>query len=275
MSKLRFSITNNDTHKELFAIKLTKGAIITILIILTCLIMVGTYFLTSRTILRKTIPGYPSEQTKQMAIDNIIKIDSLERVIEMWSFQISNIQRVVTGQEPLGLDSIIVKNPVKEIDESKSELYSKSDSLLREEVKKQEQFNISYNQTQIKQIEGLHFFTPVKGIITEGYNRALNHPYIDIAAASGTIVYSILDGTVISAGWSDDTGYTIQIQHDNDLISVYRHNEQLLKSTGDKVTAGTPISIVGSTGKLSTGAHLHFELWHKGEAIDPALYIKL
>ena len=88
------------------------------------------------------------------------------------------------------------------------------------------------------------------------------------------MVSSVLDGTVISAGWTDDSGYTIQIQHDNNLISVYKHNEKLLKKTGDKVSAGTPVALVGGTGKVSTGTHLHFELWHKGEPIDPAQYIK-
>lgn len=274
MSKLRFQIVNHDSHKVLFAFKITKVMLIVTLVVIILAIMVGTYFLTANTVLRETIPGYPTEETKQMAVENIIKIDSLERVIEMWSFQISNIQRVVTGQEPLGIDSIMVNRQENKVDESKLEIYAKSDSLLRDEVKKQEQFNLSYNQNQIKQIEGLHFFTPVKGIITDGFNLALNHPYVDIAATAGTVVYSILDGTVISAGWNDDTGYTMQIQHDNDIISVYRHNEQLLKGTGDKVKAGTPVALVGSTGKLSTGAHLHFEMWHKGEAVDPTLYIK-
>ena len=84
----------------------------------------------------------------------------------------------------------------------------------------------------------------------------------------------MLNGTVISSGWNDDTGYTIQVQHDNNLISIYKHNAKILKSTGDKVNAGTPIALVGNTGNLSTGAHLHFELWHKGEPINPSNYIK-
>ena len=118
------------------------------------------------------------------------------------------------------------------------------------------------------------FFTPVKGIITENFNKSTNHPYIDIATETGTTVYSVLDGTVITAEWNDDTGYTLQIQHDNNIISIYKHNEKLLKKTGDKVTAGTPVAMAGNTGRLSTGTHLHFELWHNGEAVDPTLYIK-
>ena len=86
-------------------------------------------------------------------------------------------------------------------------------------------------------------------------------------------VMAVLDGTVINAGWSDENGYTIEIQHDNDLISIYKHNQRLLRQTGEKVSAGSTIAIVGNTGALTTGDHLHFELWYKGEAVDPAKYI--
>ncbi len=273
-NRLRFSIINDDSHKELFSFRSSKFYMILSASLFVLLLIVGTYFLTSSTAIRQTIPGYPSAETKRMAVENTLKIDSLEKVIEMWSFQVANIQRVVTGKEPLEIDSTAVIRDNSGVKEENTELFAKNDSILRNEIKKQEQFNLTFNKTKIEQIEGLHFFTPVKGIITDGYNKALNHPYIDIAASTNTIVYSILDGTVISATWNDDTGYTIQIQHDNDLISVYKHNEQLLKATGDKVKAGTPISLVGNTGKLSTGSHLHFELWHKGEAVDPTLYIK-
>ncbi|MFA6713665.1 MAG: M23 family metallopeptidase [Bacteroidales bacterium] len=275
-SRLRVSIINDDSHKELFYFKTNKLSLLVILSVILFIIIGTTYFVIAHTGIRQTIPGYPSLETKKVAIENRMKIDSLEKQIQLWSFQMANIQRVVTGREPLKVDSMTVKKNKSnaDVESEYKDIYAKNDSLLRNEIQKQEKFNLSYSKTSIEQIEGLHFFTPVKGIISEGYNKALNHPFVDIAAATNTIVYSILDGTVISATWNDDTGYTIQIQHDNDIISIYKHNEQLLKSTGDKVKAGTPISLVGNTGKLSTGAHLHFELWHKGEAIDPTLYIK-
>ena len=87
------------------------------------------------------------------------------------------------------------------------------------------------------------------------------------------MVKAVLDGTVVFAGWSEDAGNTIQIQHEGDIISIYKHNEKLSKKVGDKVTAGTPIALIGNSGDLTTGAHLHFELWHKGETVDPTLYI--
>ena len=114
--------------------------------------------------------------------------------------------------------------------------------------------------------------TPLKGVVSQGYDPSI-HPYIDIAAPSGSVVKAVLDGTVVFTGWSADTGHTIQIQHDGDIISIYKHNEKLLKKTGDKVSAGTPIALVGNTGEMTTGPHLHFELWHKGESVDPTKHI--
>ena len=97
---------------------------------------------------------------------------------------------------------------------------------------------------------------------------------LDLTAPAGSVVKAVMDGTVIFAGWSEDAGNTIQIQHESDIVSIYKHNEKLLKKVGEKVTAGSPIALVGNTGSQTTGAHLHFELWHKGETVDPTLYIK-
>ena len=150
---------------------------------------------------------------------------------------------------------------------------ARKDSILRQNVKEEEQFDISSDRDKRNlPIEGLHFFTPLKGVVSQGYDPAI-HPYVDITAPSGSVVKATLDGTVIYAGWSDESGNTIQIQHEGDIVSIYKHNEKLLKKVGEKVTAGSPIALVGNTGSLSTGEHLHFELWHKGETVDPAKYI--
>ena len=145
---------------------------------------------------------------------------------------------------------------------------------LKEQFLKQEEFDISSIHTaKIEQIEGLLFFPPIKGVITEQYNPAIGHPFVDIAAPNNSTVSAVLDGTIISAGWNDETGFTVQIQHTNDLVSIYKHNTRLLKKAGERVSAGTPIALVGDEGSLSTGPHLHFELWHKGEPVDPTMYI--
>lgn len=266
----RLVITDEEKGTEIFSAIYSRQLYITIAVIAVILIVTGTYLLTSRTFIRHTIPGYPDQSTKDAAMENLLKIDSLERVIDVWAFQISNIQRMVSGLEPIPLDTI-PSAPVRE-EIADTLAYAREDSLLRAMIQHEERFSPGTHRS-ITQIEGMHFYPPVKGVVTEAYNPALGHPYIEISCASSTTVCAVLDGTVISAGWNDETGYTILIQHSNDIISIYSHNEKILKSTGDKVTAGSPVALVGDTGTKSAGVHLRFELWHKGEAIDPAQFI--
>ncbi len=271
-NKFRFSIFNDTTHEEIFIFR-SNGLLFILTIILAIVFLIASVtMIISYTSLREMIPGYPSAESRRQLIQNSLKIDSLQNEINIWRLQLANIQRIAVGQQPLQIDSILNLTKGKDTVVNYS-TYLKDDSLLRAAVLKEEQFNITGKQ-KIEQIEGLHFFPPVKGIVTEEFNPTINHPYVDIAAPENSVVSSVLNGTVISSGWNDDTGYTIQVQHDNNLISIYKHNAKLLKSTGDKINAGTPIALVGNTGSLSTGAHLHFELWHKGEPIDPANYIK-
>ena len=269
----RLALLDDQSHKQLFTIHFTKTTFFVMIISMVVMLCAVVFAITAYTPVRTFIPGYPDAHSKRAAIQNAITIDSLESVIYRWELYSENIKRVVEGKEPLKIDSLINANqPAKATDEEAAALL-KQDSILREEVKKEEQFNISSDRGKRElPIEGVHFFTPLKGVVSQGYD-ALIHPYVDITAASGSVVKAVLDGTVVFAGWSEDTGHTIQIQHEGDIISIYKHNENLSKKVGDKVTAGTPIAHVGNSGDLSTGAHLHFELWHKGQAVDPTLYI--
>ncbi|MBQ0024565.1 MAG: M23 family metallopeptidase [Bacteroidales bacterium] len=270
---IRIALIDDDSHKELFNLKASKGNAITILVTAVLAIMALTYCLFAFTGLRYAIPGYPTRKTQEMAVDNLMRIDSLENIVRTWDFQITNLRRIALGQEPLTADSLARESQARELDGLEIEALAKSDSLLREQVKQTELFNISAKNAKPSQIEGLHFYPPVKGIVTQEFNKLAGHPFIDVTAPENTSICSILDGTVISAEWNDKTGYTIQIQHDHNIVSVYKHNEKLLRKAGDKVSAGTPVAIIGNTGELSTGTHLHFELWHNGEAVNPALYI--
>lgn len=271
-NKFRFSIFNDTTHEELFVFR-ANGLMMLLSIVLSVIfIVISVTVLISYTPLREFIPGYPDAQTRREIVQNALKLDSLEKTVRLWDFQLNNIQRIATGQPPLELGDIIISQDSANT-EGISGRTSKEDSLLRLEVMKQEQFNIGTESNRVNQIEGLHFFPPVKGIVSDGFNLATNHPYIDIAAPANSVISAVLDGTVIMAAWTDETGFTIQIQHSNDLISIYKHNSKLLKRTGDKVKAGSAIALVGNTGSLSSGYHLHFELWYKGTAVDPAKYI--
>ena len=116
-------------------------------------------------------------------------------------------------------------------------------------------------------------FAPIKGTITEEYNPDDRHYAVDIVAVRDTPVKAVADGTVIFAEWTAETGYVIIIKHRNDLLSAYKHNASLTKEQGELVKAGEVIATVGSTGELTTGPHLHFELWRQGYPIDPTNFI--
>ncbi|NTU95020.1 MAG: M23 family metallopeptidase, partial [Bacteroidales bacterium] len=237
-NKFRFSIFNDTSHEELFVFRANGLMMLLSIILAVIFIIISVTFLISYTPIRELIPGYPSAQTRRAIVQNAIKLDSLERTVKLWDFQLNNIQRIVTGQQPLELENIEVKSDTSKSAEINTKL-SKNDSLLRLEVMKQEQFNLGGEKNRVNQIEGLHFFPPVKGIVSDGFNLATSHPYVDIAATENSVVSAVLDGTVIMANWTDETGFTIQIQHSNDLISIYKHNSKLLKRIGDKVNAGT------------------------------------
>ncbi|MBR5835724.1 MAG: M23 family metallopeptidase [Bacteroidales bacterium] len=269
----RLAFIDDKTHKHLVTFHFTRTtffiAVVTVLVVLCAAI----YSIIAFTPVRTFIPGYPDARSKRSAIQNAITIDSLENVIFRWELYSENLRRAVEGEEPLKIDSLIKATNRTNAENLDMAAIARQDSLLREHVKEEEQFGIADREHRNLPIEGLHFFTPLKGVVSQGYDQAM-HPYIDITAPEGSVVKATLDGTVMFSGWSDEAGHTIQIQHEGDIVSIYKHNEKLLKKAGDRVTAGTPIAVVGNTGKLSTGEHLHFELWHKGQTVDPTLYIK-
>ena len=272
-SYFRLSIMDDQSHKQLWTVHFTRTSLFVAIVTLFVTMGAAIFSIIAFTPVRTFIPGYPDARSKRAAIQNAITIDSLERVIYKWGLYSENLKRVMEGMDPIHIDTLVnagMKNVTKDAD-LKDIL--RKDSILRETVKEEEQFGISADRDKRDlPIEGVHFFCPLKGVISQAYDTA-EHPFIDITAPAGSVVKATLDGTVIQAGWSNDSGYTIQLQHEGDIISIYKHNEKLLKKSGDKVNAGAPIALVGNTGDLSTGTHLHFELWHKGEAVDPTKYI--
>lgn len=272
LTRYRFVIVEDQTHENKFKIKGTMLGAISAAVLLLLFIVAFVFSMIAYTPLKLVIPGYPSYQTQRVAIENAAKVDSLEKRMKIMTIRLENLRRVLNGEKSLPIDSLI---NIGKADMAEEIMYTNmmADSILREKVDSVEKYNLSSN-SQMQMIEGMLFFPPVKGILTEEFNKAINHPYIDIAVQENSAVCSVLKGTIIAAYWTDETGYNIHIQHDNDLISIYRHNTKLLKKTGDTVDAGTPVSLAGNAGELSSGPHLHFELWHKGVPIDPTLYIK-
>ena len=272
VKRYRLALIVDSTHQQIWQTVFTKTGLISIITAGTVIFIAVIFSIIAFTPVRTVIPGYPDALTKRTAIRNAIKIDSLEREIAIWDIYTENLQNILTGGEPANIDSIVSAARAENTEIPDYKDYSKEDSLLRAEISREERFEVGAGK-EIKGIEGKSFYPPLKGIITEKYNPGIGHPFIDIAATQGATVYAVLDGTVIGSGWSDETGYTLQIQHSDHLVSVYKHNEKLLKQTGDKVKAGTPVAIAGKTGSLSTAPHLHFELWYEGEAVNPEKYI--
>ena len=271
LHKYRLVILNEDTFEERFAIKLTRLNVFVIVALSTILLISGTIFLIAFTSLREYIPGYSSTALKQKATELNYKADSLQQVINMNQQYYESIKKVLTGDVKMvefNKDSIIeIAN--KET-QAKDLIPSKEDSLLRTLVDKEDKYNIF--ETTIPS-SNLVLFPPVIGTISENYNFEEKHYAVDIVVAKDTPVKATADGTIIFAEWTADTGYVVIIEHSNELISVYKHNASLTKQQGDLVKAGEVIAMSGNTGELTTGPHLHFELWSRGYPVNPTNFI--
>ena len=268
--KYRAALTDAVSHERLWSVVFTRPAFIIVVVSTAVLLLLIFFLLIAFTPLRTFIPGYPDAQARRQAVQNAIRIDSLETQILQWELYTEDLKRVISGEEPLLLDELIRDR--QEADREVDSLFlSRRDSLLRVRVSEAEQFDVSGPRRNLP-IEALSFYTPLKGVVSQGFDRTL-HPYVDITAPTGTAVMAVLDGTVVFAGWEEADGYTLAIQHQGDILSVYKHNEKLLKKAGERVKAGTPVALVGSSGSLTKGDHLRFELWYEGEAVDPTAYI--
>lgn len=272
VTNFRLSLVDDETHKPILITRFSRTNLVIAVISAIVIICLAIYLIIAYTPVRTLIPGYPDARAKRAAIQNAIRIDSLEVLVSRWELYSENMRRILDGEEPVRMDSLILALSEEGRTDIPDDRIREHDSILRMNVTREEQFHLSLAEGRNLHIEGMHFFCPLKGVISQGYDPSI-HPFIDITAPANSMVYATLDGTVISSGWTDDAGYTIQIQHVNDIISIYKHNQKLLKKVGDKVTAGEPIAIVGNTGTLTTGEHLHFELWYRGEAVDPTKYI--
>ena len=272
IKNFRLTLVDDETHKPILVTRFTRTTFLVSAVIAAAALCLIFYMLVAFTPVRTLIPGYPDARAKRAAIQNAMKIDSLEMIVSRWELYSENLRRILDGEEPIRIDSLVRKIAESDRQEISEREIRERDSILRMNVAEEEQFSLSLAEGRNLHIEGMHFFCPLKGVVSQGYDPAI-HPFVDITAPANSMVFAVLDGSVIYSGWSDDSGYTIQIQHSNDIVSIYKHNQKLLKAVGDRVTAGDPIAVVGNTGTLTTGDHLHFELWYRGEAVDPTRYI--
>lgn len=263
--KYRLVVLNDDTFEERFSLKLSVLNIFVLGGILSFLLILITTFFITLTPVKEYIPGYSSTNLKIKATKLAIQTDSLKRKLDILNDFTKALQPILMGEiEAKFIDSLqlIERNTIQD-----SLLNaSKEDSIFREKIESQDRFPIQNNAaTNVKIV----FFAPLNGNISQGFDSQKNHLAVDIVAKKNTAVKATADGTVIFSGWTTETGYVLILKHAYDYISVYKHNGNLLKEQGDFVKSGEVIASVGSSGELTTGPHLHFELWSGGYAINP------
>jgi len=273
--KYRLVIMNNDTLEEKLSMRLTRFNVFLAAGTISMLLIVGTIYLIAFTPLREYIPGYADFNTRQVLRELSLRADSLENDLRQKDLFIMNIRNIVEGRDIIEIIPDSVSDPEEYIIEDLPR--SREDSLLRaemENISNDENSYQAYNEI-IPMIQPDHFafFTPLSGLVSSHFNPRTGHFGVDVVADHNEMITAALDGTVIIATWTIETGYTIGIQHAHNIITIYKHNSSLLKNQGDYVQAGDAIAIIGDTGIYSTGTHLHFELWFNGIPVDPTDYI--
>lgn len=268
--RYRLIIYNDTTFQSVWSMKLTRLKVFTVTSLLSSIIVVLVILLIATTGLREYIPGYPKAEYRQILVETALKVDSLENELKKRDEFFYGIQAILNGEEPGGeiiADTIVEANNVEFQNFNHDSVFQ--DKLLAEQTS----LSLGGETSNGMSLNQVHFFVPVKGIVSNSFDSSSDHLGVDLVGEANSRISSVLDGTVIFSGWTLETGYVMYIQHEADLISVYKHNAELLKNVGDKVRAGEAIAIIGNTGEMTTGPHLHFELWYEGTAVDPEEYI--
>lgn len=273
-NKYRLVVLNDSSFEEKVSIKLTPLNLFVLTGSIIILLVVITTSLIAFTPLREYIPGYADVNMRRELINVLLKTDSIENELQLKANYVQNMYNIITDSIPKENASKLVTDTSRNYKTIKI-MPSKEDSILRAEVESKDPYTLSLNESENSKnnISNFLFFTPLNGLISSSFNLSDEHFGVDIVSKENEAIKSTLDGTVLSAGWTLETGYTIQVQHSNNLVSIYKHNSALLKRTGQFVSAGEVIAIIGNSGEQTTGPHLHFELWYDGKPIDPQDYI--
>ena len=268
--KYKLTIINENTLEEIAKLRVSKlNGLSVLLALLTILFLIAATII-AFTPLRNYLPGYMNSEVRRQIVDNALRLDSLQGLVDRQNLYIMNIQDIFSGQVKVdtvqSLDSLTIMREDSLIERTQRE----------EEFRRQYEETEKYNLTSITAqpiAEDLIFFKPTRGMISSKFDADRRHYGTDIAANPNESVLATLDGTVIASNYTAETGNVIQIQHNQGFVSIYKHLGSLLKNVGDKVQAGEAIALIGNSGSLDTGPHLHFELWYKGRAVDPEKYI--
>lgn len=271
LHRYRLVILNDDTFEERISFNINKLNIALVLIFSSLILVSLTSVLIAFTPLREYVPGYTTASVKNKATKLVYEVDSLENELAQTQSYFNAIQNVLNGKveaESFEKDSLITRDTA--VDKDLEISPSKADSLLRQQVKKEEKYNLLPEAVSNTDYT---LFAPIKGTVSRAFEADDKHFGIDINAKEGSPIKAVRDGSVVFSEWTIETGFVIILEHQYGLISVYKHNESLLKKQGDLVKTGEVIATLGNTGELSNGAHLHFELWSDGYPVNPEDYI--
>lgn len=267
--KYKLTIINENTLEEVVGLRVSKlNGISVLLSVLTVLFLVASVII-AFTPLRNYLPGYMNSEIRAQVVENALRVDSLQQLVDRQNLYIMNIQDIFSGT--IRVDTVHNMDSLTTVREDSLMERTQREAEFRKHMKKQK--NIIDKHYSPPGHRRMIFYRPTRGMITEKFDADRKHYGTDIAANPGESVLATLDGTVILSTYTAETGYVIEVQHNQDFISVYKHCSSLLKREGDTVQAGEAIALVGNSGQLTTGPHLHFELWHKGRAVNPEQYI--
>jgi len=272
--KYRLTVINDATFDEVWRVRMTQYNAFLLIAFLVLFIIGSTTSIIAFTNLREFIPGYPDVTMRRNMLMDAIRLDSLERELDLMDKYFVNLKAIIAGNQPV---EMYVRQDTSRNYKAINFITTPQDSALRARVENEERYNLTLGPPTsefVSSLAGLHFFPPVKGIISGRFDFRTKHFGTDIVTKPRALVACVLDGTVIFTGWTMETGFVIEVQHPNNIVSIYKHNASLLNETGDMVRAGEPISVVGDSGeRYTSGPHLHIEIWYKGSPLDPEKHI--
>jgi hypothetical protein len=265
----RLSIYDNNNLTEVYTSTVSRLSIWVILLFISLVSVSITLILLFYTPLKHSIPGYPSKHMSEMIQYNSIMVDSLNDEISKRDNYLQKIKSVIRGE--------IIEDTVSNT-ESKVSIVKikpmKNDSIFDKLISTDKsRYSNTKSESEVDVLSKVNFFPPASGMVTNKFNASSGHFGTDVVGAKNSHISATLRGTVIFAEWTISTGYVVELQHENNLVSIYKHNSDILVKPGEKVDAGKVIAIMGNEGELSTGPHLHFELWYNGKPIDAEHYI--
>ena len=273
-SRYQLIIRNEENFAEKTSMGFTYSKVILFSGILFSIIFVVSLFL-SKTLLAKWFdPRHAQIEMNKELVALKEQFDSLAVEVDRKDQFILNFQRVLSGDTSNFKDpSEILRGESKPLTKPSEIKLDAADSQFREDFEKSDLSLITLTSVKYRELQETFFFSPITGFISDHFDLKKSHYGVDVVAKTNEAVKNVADGTVLFASWTQDAGYVMMIQHRGNLISVYKHNAELLKKVGTFVNAGEIISIVGNSGEMTDGPHLHFELWYNGNPLNPEEFV--